>query len=579
MPDKVTRRETLKGMFSGAAVAANTLIARRISSALLPGEEIERAQRQAMSRLGGNLPQWLDPSTASSAVANTDFDLQTATIADISRAMDKNALSSAQLVRLSLARIKAYEPELHAIITLNSHALDEARALDVERRAKGPRSLLHGIPVLLKDNINTRDLPTTLGFYGLKGAVPYADAEVVQKLRAAGAIILAKVNLSELAGGPSMSSLGGQTHNPHNLAYSPAGSSSGTAVGVAAGYAPIGIGTDTTGSVRWPAATNGVVGLKPTTGAISSIGVMPTAPTLDSVGPMARSVSDVSLVLGILQGIDVRDPAIRSEKLFYYPSDYKAGLVPDALRGARLGFLRRDFSGDDPETDAIMNAAVEKLKASGATVIDVQLPFWLIHFHGDLESLIVRTESAPNLNAYLLASFPSGYPRTHAEILAMSDQIASSAPAGILPNPGRLDGYRAEAATPPPTNPLYIAARDQGRAFVKASMEAILIQDKLDAIVCPTQTRPIQKIGEAPQRNSRGLFGNFGHGITSLMGWPELTVPAGFTSEGLPVGISFIGSEFSDVKLLAFGYAYEQATQALRQPTTTPPLPGDHFTY
>lgn len=579
MPDKVTRRETLKGMFSGAAVAANTLIARRISSALLPGEEIERAQRQAMSHLGGNLPQWFDPSTASSAVANTDFDLQTATIADISRAMDKNALSSEHLVRLSLARIKAYEPELHAIITLNSHALDEARALDVERRAKGPRSLLHGIPVLLKDNINTRDLPTTLGFYGLKGAVPYADAEVVQKLRAAGAIILAKVNLSELAGGPSMSSLGGQTHNPHNLAYSPAGSSSGTAVGVAAGYAPIGIGTDTTGSVRWPAATNGVVGLKPTTGAISSIGVMPTAPTLDSVGPMARSVSDVSLVLGILQGIDVRDPAIRSEKLFYYPSDYKAGLVPDALRGARLGFLRRDFSGDDPETDAIMNAAVEKLKASGATVIDVQLPFWLIHFHGDLESLIVRTESAPNLNAYLLASFPSGYPRTHAEILAMSEQIALSAPPGILPNPGRLDGYRAEAATPPPTNPLYIAARDQGRAFVKASMEAILIQDKLDAIVCPTQTRPIQKIGEAPQRNSRGLFGNFGHGITSLMGWPELTVPAGFTSEGLPVGISFIGSEFSDVKLLAFGYAYEQATRALRQPTTTPPLPGDHFTY
>ena len=376
-----------------------------------------------------------------------------------------------------------------------------------------------------------------------------------------------------------MSSLGGQTHNPHNLAYSPAGSSSGTAVGVAAGYAPFGIGTDTTGSVRWPAATNGVVGLKPTTGVISTVGVMPTAPTLDTVGPIARSVSDVSLVLGILQGIDVRDPSIRSEKLFYYPSDYKAGLGPDSLRGARLGFLRRDFSGDDPETDAIMNAAVEKLKACGATVIDVQLPFWLIHFHGDLESLIVRTESAPNLNAYLQASFPSGYPRTHAEILAMSEQIASSAPAGILPNPGRLDGYRAEAATPPPTNPLYIAARDQGRAFVKASMEAILIQDNLDAIVCPTQTRPIQKIGEDPKRNSRGLFGNFGLGITSLMGWPELTVPAGFTSEGLPVGISFVGSEFSDVKLLAFGYAYEQANQALRQPVTTPPLPGERFTY
>jgi amidase len=514
------------------------------------------------------------PTTA----GNTSFDLETATIEDISRAMDKGALTSEQLVRLSLARIKAYEPELHAVITLNPNAIDEARALDAERRSKRPRSLLHGVPVLLKDNINTHDLPTTLGFYGLKDAVPYTDAEIVVKLRAAGAIILAKVNPSELAGGPSMSSLGGQTHNPHNLAYSPAGSSSGTAVGVAAGYAPIGIGTDTTGSVRWPAATNGVVGLKPTKGVISAIGVMPTAPTLDTVGPIARSVSDVALVLSILQGIDVRDPAIRNENGLY-PAEYKAGLRTDALKGLRIGFLRRDFSGDDPETDTIMNAAVEKLKASGATVIDVQLPFWLPHFKGDLESLIVRSEAAPSLNAYLQAFFPPGYPRTHAEILAMGEKIALSAPAGILPNPGRLDGYRAEAATVPPTNPHYLAARDQGRAFVEASMQAIVTQDRLDAIVCPTQTRPIQKIGEPAKRDSRGLYPNFGNGLASLAGWPELTVPAEVTSEGLPVGISFIGPAYSDMRLLAYGYAFEQATHALRQPTTTPPLPGDRFTY
>lgn len=510
--------------------------------------------------------------------ARSSFDLETATIEDINRAMDKGALTSEQLAQLSLARIEAYEPQLHAVITLNPNAIEEARALDVERRTKGPRSLLHGIPVLLKDNINTRDLPTTLGFYGLKGAVPYADAEIVQKLRSAGAIILAKVNLSELAGGPSMSSLGGQTHNPHNLAYSPAGSSNGTAVGVAAGYAPLGIGTDTTGSVRWPAATNGVVGLKPTIGVISMTGVMPTAPTLDTVGPIARSVSDVALMLSILEGIDVRDSAIRNQN-GRYPTDYKAGLRPDALRGARIGFLRRDFSGDDAEVDAVMNAAVEKLKASGATVIEVQLPFWLLHFKSDLESIIIRTESAPSLSNYLQASFPPGYPRTHAEILAMSEKIASSAPSGILPNSGRLEGYRAEAATPPPTNPFYVAARDQGRAFIKASMEAILTQDNLDALVYPTSTTPIGKIGEVAKRNSRGLFGNFGPGLVSLTGWPDLTVPAGFTSEGLPVGISFVGPEFSDMKLLAFGYAFEQATHTLRQPATTPPLPGERFTY
>ena len=547
---RTTRRSTIQGMLA----------------ALLPSAGARAAA-----------PDFRPMRGAGRTAHTTTFDIETATVEDISRAMDRGALTAEQLVRLSLARVKAYEPELHAVITLNPNVIEEARALDAERRTKGPRSPLHGTPVLLKDNINTRDLQTTLGFYGLKGSVPYADAEIVQKLRTAGSIILAKVNLSELAGGPSMSSLGGQTHNPHNLAYSPAGSSSGTAVGVAAGYAPIGIGTDTTGSVRWPAATNGVVGLRPTIGVISTTGVMPTAPTLDTVGPIARSVSDVALMLSILEGIDERDSAIRNQN-GRYAADYKVGLRPDALSGARIGFLRRDFSGDDPNTDAIMNAAVETLKASGATVIDVQLPFWLLHFKEDLESIIIRTESAPSLNNYLQASFSPGYPRTHAEILAMSEKIASSAPSGILPNPARLEQYRAEAATPPPTNPVYAAARDQGRAFIKASMEAIFTQDDLDVLVYPTSTRPIDKIGEVAKRNSRGLFGNFGQGLISLAGWPDLTVPAGFTPEDLPVGISFVGREFSDMKLLAFGYAFEQATHALRQPGTTPPLPGDRIT-
>jgi amidase len=506
------------------------------------------------------------------------FDLQTATIEDIGKAMDSGALNSERLVGLSLARIKAYDENLHAVINLNPRAMEEARALDAERRTKGSRSPLHGIPVLLKDNINTRDLPTTLGFYGLKGAIPYTDAAVVAQLRNAGAIILAKVNLSELASGPTLSSLGGQTRNPHNPAYSPAGSSSGTAVGIAAGYAPVGIATDTTGSVRWPAATNGVVGLRPTMGAISYVGVQPSATTLDTIGPITRSVSDAALVLSVLAGPNPRSHNARNGDA-RYSAELMLDLRADSLRGVRIGFPRRNFSGDDLEVDAAMNVAINVLKAAGATVVDVELPFWLVHLSGELQSIIVRTESAPSLDAYLSTSFPPAFPQSHADILALSESLAASTPPRATPNPGRLDGYREEAGSPPPTNAYYLAARDQGREFVRASMRAVLNQNRLDAIVYPTQTIRINKIGEPAQRNSRGLFGNFGPGLASLAGWPELTVPAGFTAEGLPVGVSFLGPEFSEHELLEYGFVFEQKIQALRQPVTTPSLPGDRFDY
>jgi amidase len=507
----------------------------------------------------------------------TTFDLETATVADINKAIDNGALTSEQLVKLSLARLKAYEPELHAVINVNPHALDEARALDRERVAKGRRSALHGIPIVLKDNINTRDLPTTLGFFGLKGAVPYSDAAIVAKLHEAGAIILAKVNLSELASGPTMSSLGGQTHNPYNLSYSPAGSSSGSAVAVAAGYSPIGIGTDTTGSCRWPAATNGVVGLRPTTGSISTVGVMPTAPTMDTVGPITRSVADAALVLSVLEGVDQRSPTER-DTAAKYPADYMLGLRPDSLRGARIGFPRHDFTGDDPEVDRVMAGVVRELEANGATVVDVDLPHWLIPLSGDTQSILVQTESAPSLDAYLLASFPPTYPRSHAQILKMTEESIASPPVGVTPNPGRLDGYRWEAAALP-SNSYYMAARDQGRQLVRSSMKAILTRYNLDAIVYPTQTTRINKIGEYAKRDQRGLFGNFGNNLASLAGWPELTVPGGLTADGLPVGVSFLGPEFSEQKLLGFGFAFEQKTHALHQPVTTPPLAGDQFRY
>ena len=502
--------------------------------------------------------------TVSPVRADTRFNLATATIADLNQAIDKGVLTSELLIQSSLARIRTYEPKLHAILSLDPHALAAARKLDIERRRSGRRSPLHGIPILVKDNINTRARPTTLGFYGLKGAHPGFDAAVVRKLRAAGAIILAKTNLSELASGPPMSSLGGQTRNPHNLAYSPAGSSSGTAVGIAAGYAPIGIATDTTGSARWPAATNGVVGMRPTMGLLSAVGVQPNSPTLDTVGVMARSVRDIAVVAHILEERPMRPPL---------------ELDPDALRGVRLAFPRSAFSGDDPEIDRLMTKALGVLRESGATVIEVDVPEWLLHLSDTLQAMLVQTESAPALDAYLRASFPRPWPQSHAAILAMSEALLRSPVPGTFPNPGRLDGYRWEAAGPPMDDPVYLAARDQGRAFFRTSLQAIFNRHRVSAMVYPTQTMRINRLGESPRRNARGLFGNFGPVLASIAGWPDISVPGGVTAEGLPMGVSFLAPANCDHQLQSWAFAFEQRMHGLRPPATTPPLPGEQFAY
>lgn len=257
-------------------------------------------------------------AVATSAQAQT-VDLDAATITQLRAAMDAGQLTSERLVRLSLARMDAYDdkgPAINAVITRNPKALAEARALDAELRAKGKRSPLHGIPVVLKDNFDTADLPTTGGSVFLEGSIPPDDAFLVRRLREAGAVIVAKVNLSEFASGGAFSSLGGQTRNPHDLLRSPLGSSGGTGAAIAAGYAALGLGTDTGGSVRWPAAANGIVGLRPTVGLLSRDGIIPLSLSFDTAGPMARNVSDVALALGLLAGTDPADPATgRSEEI------------------------------------------------------------------------------------------------------------------------------------------------------------------------------------------------------------------------------------------------------------------------
>ena len=276
------------------------------------------------------------------AAKNLDFDALT--IADINKAFDSGALTSEKLVQLCLARIQAYDrqgPSLHAVMALNARAIETARALDAERKAKGPRSPLHGVPIVLKDNYNTSDLPSTGGSVLLEGSIPPEDAFVVKKLRAAGAIVLAKVNMSEFASGGAHSSLGGQSLNPHDLTRTPSGSSGGTGVAIAAVYAVVGLGTYTGGSIRGPSTATGIVGLKPTHGLLSRDGIIPLALSFDTGGPMARSVYDVAVTLGILTGVDPTDGATRKSE-GRFETDYAKYLKADALRGARVG-IARDF--------------------------------------------------------------------------------------------------------------------------------------------------------------------------------------------------------------------------------------------
>src|SRR5436190_3459446 len=284
------------------------------------------------------------------AASAKDIDLDAATIADLNAAFNAGTLTSEKLVQLCIARIQAYDregPSLHAVVTLNPKAIETARALDAERKAKGPRSPLHGIPIVLKDNYNTSDLPTTGGSLLLEGSHPAEDAFVVKQLRAAGAIVLAKVNMSEFASGPARSSLGGQSLNPHDLTRSPSGSSGGTGVAIAAAYAPLGFGTDTGGSIRGPATSNGIVGLKPTHGLVSRTGIIPLALSFDTGGPMARSVADVAVALGLLTGVDQADAATKKSE-GKFERDYTRYLTADALKGARLG-IARDFLGVDQD--------------------------------------------------------------------------------------------------------------------------------------------------------------------------------------------------------------------------------------
>ena len=511
------------------------------------------------------------------AASAKTIELDAATIADINAAYAAGTLTAEKLVQLCLARIDAYDkqgPSLHAVITVNPKALEIARELDAERKAKGPRSPLHGIPIVLKDNYDTADLPTTGGSLLLEGWIPPDDAFVVKKLRDAGAIIIAKLNMSEFASGAARSSLGGAARNPHDPSRTPSGSSGGTGVAIAAAYATVGMGTDTGGSIRGPSTSNGIVGLKPTHGLLSRDGIIPLALSFDTGGPMARSVADVAVTLGIMTGVDPADEATK-KSAGKFETDYTKFLKADALKGARIG-VARDFLGADSDVDWVMEAAIAAMKRAGATVVDVRYPKWLLDVKTEFYNAIRYPEFAAQIKQYLAATGPK-YPKSIDEMIDRANSLPATRGDGAGPNPARWTLFKREAESGTLDDYKYTAVRDHGLPLVRAIVEGVFASQQLDAIVYPTSSRRPGLIAETGAPGG-GAGVPSGSNLANLTGFPDLIVPAGFTGDYLPVGISFLGQAFSESKLLALGYSFEQATHARRRPVHTPLRAGDTIT-
>lgn len=485
--------------------------------------------------------------------------------------MEGGRLSSSQLVQWYIRRIARIDidgPALCSIAEVNPEAVAVARRLDAERKEKGPRGPLHGIPVVLKDNIATADdMETTAGSLALVGSRPRKDAFVVAKLREAGAVILGKANLSEWANFRSSSSTsgwsarGGQVHNPYVLDRTPCGSSSGSAVAVSANLASAALGTETDGSVLCPSSVNGIVGIKTTLGLVSRAGVIPIAHSQDTVGPMARSVTDAAILLGAITGYDPDDPSTRSGRGKFH-RDYTKFLDPDGLRGARIGIPREVYFGYSERADEIAEAAITKMKALGAKIIDpVNIPTAKKMGEGEMTVLLYEFKS--DLNRYL-----KGLARSRVRSLKEVIEFNKKYRKKELKYFGQDIFLKAQKTTNLKDR-AYLKAAKQGPLLSRQKgIDLVMSKHKLDALVAPTT---------APAWTLDLVDGDHGMGgssqPTAIAGYPQVTVPAGFAF-GLPVGISFMGRAFSEPTLLRLAYAFEQATKHRAPPRYRRTTPG-----
>jgi Asp-tRNA(Asn)/Glu-tRNA(Gln) amidotransferase A subunit family amidase len=489
-----------------------------------------------------------------------------ATIASVHAAFGSGRLTCHALVQSYLDRIAAYDkagPALNAIQFVNPRALEQADSLDGVWRSKGPRGSLHCVPVLLKDQVETSTMPTTYGSALFKDFTPKRDATIVRRLSGAGAIILAKTTMGEFAS-RFVGSAFGIVRNAYDPTRNPSGSSGGSASAVAANFGLVGIGEDTGGSIRGPAAVSSLVGLRPTTPLVSRFGMMPANPSQDTMGPMTRCVTDAARVLDVIAGYDPNDP-VTAETIGHVPASYLGGLKPDALRGVRVGVLRtrRDSAvARAPEEFAKVGAVVEQaladLRKLGVEVVDsLVIPTLADRRMGnDFE-----TEQATD--AYL-AQHPNAPVKTLKDILL----------AGTV-NPWRARGLM-NLVGKRTTDPGYLTVLQQ-RAALRIAVLKAMADARLDAIVYATYDAPPTPIADDVLTNSRtaDAYGRGDNrGLSPTIGFPALTVPAGFTSDSLPVGLEFLGRPFTEATLLGYGFAYEQATKHRRPPAATPGITG-----
>lgn len=498
------------------------------------------------------------------------IDLEAATIPDLQRAMNRHRLSSVQLTGFYLRRIRALNPELHAVIATNPDALRIATASDRLRRKGIVRSPLEGIPVLLKDNIDTRDRqPTTAGSLALARSKPARDAFLVARLRAAGAVVIGKANLSEWANfrgnnsSSGWSAVGGQTNNPYVLDHNPCGSSSGSGVAVSANLATVAIGTETDGSIVCPSGQSGVVGIKPTLGLVSRSGVVPISAEQDTAGPMGKHVVDAALTLSVLRGVDPRDPATSSSAP-YLSADYLRRLSPGALRGKRIGLWLAGTGVENvPAVAQVMTDTTAALTRLGATVVPADLPY--LDQIGEPEFAALLVEFKHDINAYLAAR-PGPHPRDLAGLIEFNRRLADIE----LKYFGQEIFEQAQATSGDLTDPTYREQRRTATSLARRSIDETLARLDLDAIVAPTN-------GPAWKTRLPGgdTFDEFVSSSTppAVGGYPAITVPAGFAG-AFPIGISFIGSRYQEAKLLPLAYAFEQGTRERRPPTFLPTLPS-----